>query len=108
MYRLIAEAPPAPQSTPEPDRSSSAWPAICNLELQINYLLRKLDELEARIHEANSERAIWLPNVFLSLDGQTELGDLHGRMQGNATAASGAINDQGWKGAVGGVLEKFM
>jgi hypothetical protein len=34
--------------------------------MQMQYLLRKLDQLQAQLNEENSTRTIWLPHVFLT------------------------------------------
>jgi hypothetical protein len=74
--QLSAPTPPTPRSTPELS-TPEMWSAIFDLQMQMHYLLRKLDQLEAQLHEENATRTIWLPNVFLANNADPELPYAH-------------------------------
>ena len=97
--------PPTPQSTPELGGSSGTWPAICDLQVQIHHLLRKLDQLEARMSEADSMRTIWLPGVFLTRDNDLKTEKGHEGVIGSADTYTAHIDTEEWDAIVSGIIE---
>lgn len=92
--------PPTPRPTPENGGIYTAWPVICDLQIQMHYLLRKLDELEARMNDVDTARTIWRPSIFLSQSSEMEAIASHGHAGGSAALTTASVDEGEWEAIV--------